>query len=367
MLERRNIFIHGLSLTLRRLPALLWTYIFNLVLALIFSVGINHQLSALLNHSLAAQRLSSGFDLGTIGETYLQLTDGPVGDAGTAAGHASIPLYLLVYFLLVPGTLFCYQTDTRARLGTLLQQGLLHFWRFFRITVLTLLVSALILGPLLFLQGKWADHVDEHIVGRSAFFHLLAGYIVLFLVASILRLYFDLVEVYIVQLGLHLRDNGKPDRRVRRALGPAWRALIANLSQAWPIFVFLTILGFAAIILTARTSMHMLAQPRVWPTFLLAQLGLFLMLLTRFWQRGVETSLALQNPIVTPSLPPILPIARVVDPTDPLHPNRRIQLTPEHHSNPATHEPISDPEPAPPSLDGPDLGVFHHEPTKPPH
>ncbi len=55
--------------------------------------------------------------------------------------------------------------------------------------------------------------------------------------------------------------------------------------------------------------MHMLAQPRVWPTFLLAQLGLFLMLFTRFWQRGAETSLALQNPIPTPSLPPILPIA----------------------------------------------------------
>jgi hypothetical protein len=366
-MERRNIFIHGLSLTLRRLPALLWTYIFNLVLALIFSVGFNHQLSALLNHSLAAQRLSNGFDLGTIGETYLHLNEGPVGDAGMASGHASIPLYLLVYFLLVPGTLFCYQTDARARLGTLLQQGLLHFWRFFRITLLTLLVSALILGPLFFLQGKWADHVDEHVVGRSAFFQLLAGYIILFLVASILRLYFDLVEVYTVQLGLHLRDNGKPDRRVHRALGPAWRTLFANFSQAWPIFLFLTILGFTAVVLTARTSMHMLAQPRVWPTFLLAQLGLFLMLLTRFWQRGVETSLALQNPIVASSLPPILPIAGVVDPIDPLHPNRRIQLTPEHHPNPATHEPISDPEPAPPSLDGPDLGVFHHDPTKPPH
>ena len=123
----------------------------------------------------------------------------------------------------------------------------------------------------------------------------------------------------------------------------------------------------AAVILSARTSMHMLAQPRVWPTFLLAQLGLFLMLLTRFWQRGAETSLALQNPIVAPSLPPILPIAGVVDSIDPLHPNRRIQLTPEQHTHPPTHEPISDPEPAPPSLDGPDPGVFHHDPTKPPH
>jgi hypothetical protein len=371
MSQRRNIFLHGLSLTLQRLPALLWTYAFNLALALLFSISLNRQLSALLNHSLAAQRLSSGFDLGIIGETYLHLHEGPAGDAGAVVGHASIPLYLLVYFLLVPGTLFCYQTNTPARLGTLLQQGLVYFWRFVRITILTLLVSAFILGPLFFLQDQWADHVDEHIVGRSAFLYVLVGYIILFLVASVLRLYFDLVEVYTVQLGLHLRPTvsgkqAKPDRRVRRALRPAWRTLVASFAQAWPIFLFLILLGAAAVVLTARVSMHMLAQPRVWPTFLLAQLGLFLMLLTRFWQRGVETSLALQNPIPTPSLPPILPIAGAVNPVDPLHPHRRVQLTPEQQTNQTTPEPIANPEPAAPSLDEPDPGVFHHDPTKPP-
>jgi len=371
MPEHRDIFLHGLSLTLRRLPALLWTYAFNLGLAFLFSIPFNLRLSNLLDHSLAAQRLSGGFDVGTIGEIFLHLHQGPIGDAGSGFGHTSIPLYLLVYFLLIPGTLFCYLTSAPARLSNLLQQGLVHFWRFVRITLLTFIVSGLILGPLFFLQGKWEEHVDEHVVGRSAFFHILAGYIVIFLVASILRLYFDLVEVYTVQLGLHLRPStfgkqAKPDRRVRRALGPAWRTLRDHFSQAWPIFLFLTLLGAAAVILTARISMHMLAQPRVWPTFLLGQLGLFLMLFTRFWQRGAETSLALQNPIPSPSLPPILPIAGVVDPMDPLHPSRRIQLSPEHHAKPSTYEPISDPEPAPPSLDEPDPGVFHHNPTKPP-
>jgi hypothetical protein len=375
MPERRNIFLHGLSLTLSRFPALLWAYVFNLSLALLFSIPLKLQLSTLLDHSLAAQRLSTGFDIGSLGETYLRFHENPITGAAASFGHTSIPLYLLLYFLLVPGTLFVYQTNTPARLGTLLQQGLAHLWRFVRITLLTLLVSALVLGPLFFFESKWADHVDERTVGRSAFLQILAGNIIIFLVASILRLYFDLVEVYTVQLGLHLRPaavgkQARPDRRVHRALLPAGRTLIANFSHAWPIFLFLTILGASAVVLTARTSMHMLAQPRVWPTFLLAQLGLFLMLLTRFWQRGVETSLALQNPIPSPSLPPILPIAGVVDRIDPLHPHHRIQLTPEQHppdqpANPATNEPISNPEPAAPSLDGPDPGVFHHDPSKP--
>ncbi|MEO6805373.1 MAG: hypothetical protein ABI286_09650 [Edaphobacter sp.] len=354
-MSQRSIFIHGLSLTLRRFPAFLWTYLFNLALAVLFSIGLHLQLTKLLNHSLAAQRLSSGFDLGTMGEALLHLHQGPAGDAGAELNHASIPLYLLIYFLLIPGTLFCYQTGTPARLSTLLQQGVLYFWRFVRITILTLIVSALILGPLFFLQGEWADYIDKHIVGRQAFFTILTGYIILFLVASVLRLYFDLVEVYTVQLGLRLRSNDKPDRRVLRTVAPAWRTLWANFSQAWPVFLFLTIIGFAAVILTAHTSMHMLAQPRVWPPFLLAQLGLFLMLFTRFWQRGAETSLALQNPI-----------AGTVDSSDLQHPIHRINLRPEFDQTPATPDPIPNPEPASPSLDGPDPGVFQHDPTRPP-
>jgi hypothetical protein len=378
MHERRNIFIHGLSLTFRRFPALLWAYIFNLGLALVFSVRLHSQFASIMDHSLAAQRLIGGFDLGTVAGSLIRLQDGPSG--GTAGSFSAIPLYLLVYFLLVPGTLFCYQTKASANLSTLLHQGLIHFWRFVRITILTLLISGLILGPLFFLQTKWAEHVDEHAVGRNAFLATIAGYIVIFLVASILRLYLDLVEVYTVQLGLHLRRNGKPDRRVRRALAPAWRTLRAHFSEAWPIFLFLTLLGAAAVIVTARISIHMLAQPRVWPTFLLAQLGLFLLLLTRFWQRGAETSLALQYPIVTPSPLPILSVAGRVDPSDPLYRNHPMAPTPVSPTNPIVetvaesrpeqpaapaYEPISNPEPAAPSLDEPDPGVFHRDPKPP--
>jgi hypothetical protein len=370
MSERRNIFLHGLWLTLRRLPAVLWAYLFNLGLALIFSVRLHSQLSSMMDHSLAAQRLISGFDLGLIAESLGRLQQSPGGNA--TGNFSSIPLYLLIYFLLVPGTLFCYQTKSPARLSTLLHQGILHFWRFVRITLLTIIVSALILGPLFFLQEKWADHVDDHAIGRHAFFATIIGYVLIFLAASILRLYFDLVEVYTVQLGLHLRSNGKPDRRVRHALAPAFRTLRANFAQGWPIFLFLTILGAAAVILTARISAHMLAQPRVWPTFLLAQLGLFLLLFTRFWQRGAETSLALQNPILTPSPLPIPPVVDRVNPIDPMQPNHPVPPSHPvaenphlHPAKPPTNEPIADPEPAPPSLDEPDPGVFHHDPAKP--
>jgi hypothetical protein len=298
---QRNVLTGGLSLTLRALPALLWTYAFNLGLAVLFSWPLHGQLSAITAHSFAAQRLASGFDLGILAGVVMKAGEGP--GAATMGSFFSIFIYLLFYFLIVPGTLFCYQTEVPARLSTLLQTGILYFWRFVRVTLISLVGFVIVLGPLLALRKMWDAHVDEHIVGRSAMWHELAGLILVGLVAAALRVYFDLVEVYTVQLGQHLRPAelgavAKPDRRVRRTLKPAWRAFRRNFFRIYLTFIFLALAGFCAVFVTARIAMHSLAQPRVWPMFLLGQVGLFLMLLTRFWQRGAETVLALESPIL---------------------------------------------------------------------
>jgi hypothetical protein len=44
-----------------------------------------------------------------------------------------------------------------------------------------------------------------------------------------------------------------------------------------------------------------------------------------------------------------------------------IEPLPPPHIPVADTDPIPNPEPAAPSLDEPDPGVFHHDPTRPPH
>jgi hypothetical protein len=293
--RHRSLLVHGLRLTLRRFPALLWAFVFNLFYAAITTVRIAGSIGAVTNTSLAAKSLNHGFDLGTIGFLATKLTEG----TGLSPSFGTpVILYLATYFLLVPGTLLCYQTDTPARLSTLLQAGLLHFWRFVRILILSLIVMGVILGLLAVIYSKYSDYLDEHVVGRPGFLLNLAGILVFALVAAVLRLYFDLVEVYTVQLGLQLLSNGKPDRRVRKTLLPALRALRHNFLRAYETFILLAAFGLAAIIGTSYIAMHTLAQPRSWPIFVLTQAGLFLMLLTRFWQRGAETTLSLNHPIL---------------------------------------------------------------------
>lgn len=397
MARTRSILFHGLSITLRRLPAFLWTYLFNLGLALAFCFPLYKQLSRLLDHSLAAQRISSGFDLSIVISTLMQLHHGSTGQAIATTSYGSLPAYLLLYFVLVPGTLFCYITRAHSTLSNLLRQGLLHFWRFVRITILTLIAAFFILGPLSLLQRHWADFVDEHFVGRPSLMLTLAGATVVLLIASLLRLYFDLVEVYTVQLGTHTRSSGRPDRRVRRTFGPAFQLLRSHLVRTWASFLFLAIIGAVIVFLTTRTAMHMLAQSRVWPMFLVSQAGLFIMLFMRFWQRGAEASLVLQQPI-TPEEPlskvhretspyvrpaPPQPLASTLasdtvsderphhvemiynpDPLTPLYPAPFSPDAPLAATIPPvlpsiSTDPIPNPEPAPPSLDEPDPGVYH--------
>jgi hypothetical protein len=299
MPQQRNILTGGLSLTLRNWPAVVWTYFFNLVLAWLFTLPLQKQLNAITAHSLASARLTGGFDLSTMGEVFMKLSKGP--GAATMSGYFTTPFYLALYFFIVPGTLFCYQTGEPARLFTLLRAGIDHFWRFVRITLVSAVVFAVVLGGLSALQNLWATHVDNIMVGRKAFLLEESGLVVIGLVAALLRAYFDLVQVYTVSLGQMTfpAEDGKkrPERQIRRAFKPAWRAYRSNFFRVYLTFVFLTLLGLGAVVLTARMAMHSLAQPRVWPMFLLAQVGLFLMLLTRFWQRGAETVLALDNPI----------------------------------------------------------------------
>jgi hypothetical protein len=143
--------------------------------------------------------------------------------------------------------------------------------------------------------------------------------------------------------------------------------------------------------------------------FFIAQIGIFAMIFTRFWQRGAETSLVLQNPIepeadasrefegypytrpapvsASPAPPPPpsnpdpdrphhIEMIYNPDPLTPLYPapfSPDDPLTAHSMASPPLNapqtplDPIPNPEPASPSLDEPDLGVFGHDPDRSHH
>ena len=339
---RRPILLPGLVLALSRPGAVLWTYAANLLIALLFALRLRFQLASLLDHSLAGQSLTAQFDLGTA-LTALERTTRDV-PSSSISSYLGIPVYLAIYFLLVPGTLFIYRVPAPARLSILLSAGVRFFWRFIRISLLTLLISAATLIPCSAAASAWASFIDQRMVGAQALWLQALGWLAVLLVAALLRLYFDLVEVYTVQLDDHLLPPGFPDRRVRRTLLPALRTLGSNLPRIYVTFLTILVLGLAAFVFFTRVAAHTLAKPTSLPVFFLAQTGIVLMLFTRFWQRAAETILATDNPLPEHALQPHM----APDPTP---------QTPKP-PNPVP-DPIPDPEPASPSLPRPDPGIFH--------
>ncbi len=383
---RRSLFFQGFWQMIRRPGAFLWAYAFNLAIAVVFSLRLHAQAASLLDHSMAAQRLNGAFDLETLASVFARM--GRYTPSAGPANFLGLPVWLLVYFLLVPGALFCYRAETPARLGSMLQAGLCFFWRFIRITLLTVLGSALVLGPLLALSNVWSSHVEEQTVGVSSYWHRLPMLILVLLVASALRLYFDLVEVYTVQLDGQYRPSGKPDRRVRRALIPAAKTLGRNWVRALGTFLVLAFFGAGALFLLGRVALHTLAQPRVLPAFLLVQIGLLINLAMRYWQRAAESVLVADNPILWS---PVLDPGRSVEPgcmgtvypqaERPMIPPARLHLHPDPTSEPRyesaypstvvaapavepVSDPIPDPEPPVPPVDEP--AAEFHLPSLPP-
>ena len=317
---------------LRHWPALVWTYVLQLGIAMLFSLRLHGEFSTILNHSLIAQRLANGFDVGVLLDTFMRIGEGPSG--GPVAPYAGVPMFLLLYILLTAGTLFVYQVDggntinEKARLSTLLSNGLRYFWRFVRLLLIAAPVTLLLLGPLSALRTHWLNASDKHgVIEQSLFIRGIITGAVILLLACALRLYFDLTEVYTVQLGL------RGDRRIRKSLAPAWRALRSCFAPAYSSFLLIAALGWAGFALFTWASLLHLATPYVFFLFLLSQIGMFLLLASRFWQRGMETALALALPIPLPAPAPV--------------------ALPDHVEESAVliqpaEDPIPDPEPEPP-------------------
>jgi len=136
---------------------------------------------------------------------------------------------------------------------------------------------------------------------------------------SVLRIWFDLAQADVV-----LSDQ----RAVRRSIGAGFRHTWRGLGRLLASYVTATIV--AAIVLVAGIWVWMKFVPpaSVMGAFFVSQLTLLLLLIPRFWQRGVAVTYYLQNmvqPVVVvesftstsaamtpvviePAAPPVVPV-----------------------------------------------------------
>jgi hypothetical protein len=315
MAEKQSLLGSGWSRVAHNKRYIVWFYILNVTLAWFGAGAFNNQVHEVLDHSMRADRLVQGFDLGVLIEMFTRPEFGPTIASAAPAMHFAF-LFFFLTVLFVPGVLQGYAAAYRLPREEFFRACGRNLWRFIRLLIVAALIMGAVAGALFGLHGllqkSAAESTNELLLPVVRF----AGLAVIFLIMTALRIWFDLAQTDIV-----LTDQ----RAVRRSIAASFRHTWRNLGRLLGSYVVITIL--AAIILVAGILVWMKFVPpaSVLGAGVVSQFTLLLLLIPRFWQRAVAVSYYLETmmePVAVQSFTPPTVEPAVVNPlVDPVIPN----------------------------------------------
>jgi hypothetical protein len=281
----------------------------NLAAGALAAMVLAAEIAPVLDHSLYALRLYHGFDVaalvGLLFRPGVSLT--PPSEA-TAVASVS---FLLVVLFFNGGILENYQSEQPLETGEFFGACGHFFGRFVRLTLWALVLFAPLLAGFVALH-KWTDKLaGESTQPFLGFWIEVAGAILLGFLAICVRLWLDMTQVLI----------GAEDRRgVARALVHAFRLTFGRAEAGGQTgvgirsnFVPLFSLFFLPLLLS-RLSMIVaiwiwvkLPAESILATWLLGETVVFVLIVTRLWQRAAEVAWFKTRIVVSPPLLPTSP------------------------------------------------------------
>lgn len=282
---------------------LLWTYLASLLLGLHAASPFHARISPILDHSFAAQDIAGRFDISSYALLTMRL--GRQGTSLYTQAFAAILIYCVFANILAAGTYFVFGSGELPRLSTVLRAGVDYFWRFFRLLLFAALIGGISIAILSALRDVLLKYADTVYVGRPYFYIAFATFIMVALTAFFFRLWFDMAEAIVIQLGL----DG--DHRVRRSLFPSLRILRQRFASTYGSYLLIGVLGWAGLLLSLWLWVVAVPARAVILAWFFGQLGVLSIIAARIWQRGLATAvIAFSEPvpvahtaILTPPVP----------------------------------------------------------------
>jgi hypothetical protein len=297
MIEEQSLLGSGWSRLARNKRYIIWFYVLNLALACLGAASFGNQAHDYLDHSLIAERLVHGFDLGVLVEMFVQPEFGPMHAATVAGVHFAL-VFFIATALLLPGVLQGYASTYRLPREDFFRACGRNLWRFIRLMIVAGIVmgavAAVLFGIQHFLIKKAAESTHELL----SFEVRVVMLVVIFLKMTALRIWFDLAEADIV-----LSDQ----RAVRRSIGLGFRHMWRSLGRLLGSYVLTTLVAAVVLVVGLWVWMKFVPPASVLGAILVSQLMLLLLLIPRFWQRGVAVSYYLQSMVEPVVIQPITP------------------------------------------------------------
>jgi hypothetical protein len=309
MAENQGLLSGGWGMVGRNKRYILWFYLLNLTLAEFGVAAFRNQAHGILDHSLLADRLVHGFDAAVLVELFARPEFGPTTASAMPAMYFGL-LFFAAAALFLPGVLQGYASTYRLPREDFFRACGRNLWRFIRLMMVAGIVMGIVAGALFGIRAALLKAATESTNELLPFYVSMTGLALIFLVMSVLRIWFDLAQADVV-----LSDQ----RAVRKSIGKGFRHMWRGLGRLLASYVVTTIV--AAIVLVAGLWIWLRFVPpaSVRGAFIVSQLTLLLLLIPRFWQRGVAVTYYKQNmvePIAVQSFTP-LPIVAPVIPSAP--------------------------------------------------
>lgn len=313
MNDQKGLLGSGFGMVTRNKRYIVWFWLLSVVLGGFGTTGLRESAHTILDHSLYAEKLTHGFDLSVYFELLMRPEFGPMNSMTFPALYFAF-LFMVATVLFLPGIFSGYASTYRLPREEFFRACGRNLWRFIRIMIVAAIVMGIFSGILFGANGAIVKKAGDSTNEVLPFALKMTGLAVIFLVMSTLRIWFDLAEAETL-----LSDQ----RAVRKSLALAFRHTFRSLGHLLGSYVLTTIVAAAILLCGLLAWMKLVSPESLGGAFLISQITLLLLLIPRFWQRGIAVSywqqymqvpVAVVEPIApapmsTPAAPEPAPIA----------------------------------------------------------
>jgi hypothetical protein len=287
----------GCSRVWRHQRILWWLFVVNLVLGHLSIFAMVSRWVGVLDHSLAANQLYHGFNLGR----YIELGMQPGIGFGTASpAIAGFAIIFFVFMLFVTGGMLeAYRSPYKISTADFFQASGAYFWRFVRLLIMLVIVLIPVAIAANAIKSWSGDLSSNAAPEKLGFWVDVIGAVVIWFIAMCLRLWFDVAQVHAVATN---------ERAMRRALKRAFGMTFGNFGAVFPLYLVPTLAAFVGmgVILLIWTRLPSGATAL---SFVVLEVWMLLWLGTRLWQRAGETAWYQRTQVPAPVETVVPPIA----------------------------------------------------------
>jgi hypothetical protein len=319
MNENDGLLSRGASMVGRNKRYIVWFYLLNLALAWFGGAAFREHVHGILDHSIVAGRLVHGFDVPVLVEMLSRPEMGPFTASGVVAMCFAL-IFMLASALFIPGVFAGYASTYRLPREDFFRTCGRNLWRFIRLMIVAGVLIGVLAGVLFGLQGALVKKAEDSTIEVLPFTLQMICLALIFLVMTTLRIWFDLAEVDVV-----LSDQ----RAVRKSIGYAFRHTFRGLGRLLASYVVITVVAAIVLVVGLLVWRKLVVPESVGGAVLISQLTLLVLLVPRFWQRGVAVAywqewmlvpVAVLEPVPLAPVPPPLVIEPMPSPVIPSAP-----------------------------------------------